>query len=155
MARVSGENQRIQTSHPEIGSAAAAINHAIAAREAPRADCHPARLASTNRQWPYCSALLFVTLPLDALGRVVGGSLITPADVIASVIATITLARLAAGHYRIRWNLGNPIVIFSAVPGGRCDVGDFVTRLIVDRGERIRAGGRRVHHAARVRRTRQ
>jgi hypothetical protein len=58
-------------------------------------------------------AALFVTLPLDALGRVVGGSLITPADVIASVIATITLARLAAGHYRIRWNLGNPIVIFA------------------------------------------
>jgi hypothetical protein len=58
-------------------------------------------------------AALFVTLPLDALGRVVGGSLITPADVIASVIATITLARLAAGRYRVRYNLGNPILIFA------------------------------------------
>jgi hypothetical protein len=58
-------------------------------------------------------AALFVTLPLDAMGRVVGGSLITPADLIASVIAMVTLARLAAGHYRIRWNLGNPLLIFA------------------------------------------
>ena len=58
-------------------------------------------------------AALFVTLPLDAMGHVVGGSLITPADAIASVIAIMTLARLASGHYRIRCNLGNPILIFA------------------------------------------
>jgi hypothetical protein len=58
-------------------------------------------------------AALFVMLPLDAFGRVVGGSLITPADVIASAIAMLTLARLAGGRYRTRGNLGSPVVIFS------------------------------------------
>jgi len=53
---------------------------------------------------------MFCALPLDAFGRVVAGSLITPADAVASAIAAMTLERLAAGRYRIRarldWAIG-------------------------------------------------
>ena len=46
-------------------------------------------------------AVLFVTLPLDAFGRVVAGSLVTPADVVAAAIAMLTVERLATGRYRM------------------------------------------------------
>ncbi|HVN30186.1 MAG TPA: hypothetical protein VMT64_16925 [Candidatus Binataceae bacterium] len=58
-------------------------------------------------------AALFIALPLDALGRVVGGSLVTPADVIAVAIALITPVQLASGRYRIRMKLDNPVMIFA------------------------------------------
>ena len=59
-------------------------------------------------------AALFAALPLDALGRVVGGSLVTPADVIASAIALLTLEHLATGRYRMRMALDNPMLVFAA-----------------------------------------
>jgi hypothetical protein len=59
-------------------------------------------------------AALFAALPLDSFGRVVGGSLITPADVIASAIALMTLERLATGRYRMRPTLDDPILMFTA-----------------------------------------
>ena len=59
-------------------------------------------------------AALFAALPLDALGRVVGGSLVTPADVIASAIALLTLEHLATGRYRMRMALDNPMLMFVA-----------------------------------------
>lgn len=46
-------------------------------------------------------AMLFVTLPLDAFGRVVGGHLITPSDVICAIIAIVTIQRLAMRRYII------------------------------------------------------
>jgi hypothetical protein len=58
-------------------------------------------------------AALFVALPLDAFGRVVAGSLITPADAIGSAIAMLTLGRLISGRYRMRPRLDNPILIFA------------------------------------------
>jgi hypothetical protein len=59
-------------------------------------------------------AALFAALPLDSFGRVVGGSLVTPADLIASAIALMTLERLAVGRYRMRLTLDNPILMFTA-----------------------------------------
>lgn len=50
---------------------------------------------------------------MDAFGRVVGGSLLTPADLVGGVIATLTLERLATGRYRLYVSLGQPIVIFA------------------------------------------
>ena len=47
-------------------------------------------------------ALLFVTLPLDAFGRVVAGSLLTPADVVGAAIAILTVERLVTRRYRLR-----------------------------------------------------
>ena len=44
-------------------------------------------------------ALLFVTLPLDAFGRVVGGHLITPSDIVGALIAILTLERLTTRRY--------------------------------------------------------
>jgi len=58
-------------------------------------------------------ALLFVTLPLDALGRVVAGSLITPADVVGAAIAILTLGCLATGRYRIDGSLDKAILVFA------------------------------------------
>jgi hypothetical protein len=46
-------------------------------------------------------AMLFVTLPLDAFGRVVGGHLIIPSDVGGALIALLTLERLATRRYVI------------------------------------------------------
>ena len=57
-------------------------------------------------------AALFVTLPLDAFGRVVAGSLITPADLVGAAIALLTLARLATRRYRIHPSLDQPILVF-------------------------------------------
>jgi hypothetical protein len=57
-------------------------------------------------------AVLFITLPLDALGRVIAGSLVTPADAVAAAIAIVTLERLATGRYRIRARLDQPIIVF-------------------------------------------
>ncbi|HLI79668.1 MAG TPA: hypothetical protein VKV03_06775 [Candidatus Binataceae bacterium] len=58
-------------------------------------------------------AILFSTLPLDAFGRVVAGSLVTPADVVAVVVALMTLERLATGRYRVSANLDPPIIVFA------------------------------------------
>ena len=58
-------------------------------------------------------AILFLTLPLDAFGHVVAGSLVTPADVVAAVIALLTLERLATGRYRISAKLDSPIIVFA------------------------------------------
>ena len=58
-------------------------------------------------------ALLFLALPFDAFGHVVAGSLVTPADVIALVVAMLTLERLATGRYRISVSLDRPILIFA------------------------------------------
>jgi hypothetical protein len=57
-------------------------------------------------------AILFVTLPLDAFGRVVGGSLITPADLIAVAIAVLTLERLATRRYQVHPSLDQPVMMF-------------------------------------------
>jgi hypothetical protein len=57
-------------------------------------------------------ALLFVTLPMDAFGRVVAGSLVTPADVIGAVVAMVTIERLATGRYRIRPSLDKALLAF-------------------------------------------
>jgi hypothetical protein len=46
-------------------------------------------------------AMLFVTLPLDAFGRVVGGHLMTPSDVVGALIALLALERLATRRYVI------------------------------------------------------
>src|SRR5580704_11683151 len=58
-------------------------------------------------------AILFLMLPLDAFGHVVAGSLVTPADVVAAVIALLTLERLATGRYRISAKLDSPIIVFA------------------------------------------
>lgn len=58
-------------------------------------------------------AALFVTLPLDALGRVVAGSLITPADVIGAAIAMVTIEHLATRRYVISGSLGESILAFA------------------------------------------
>ena len=57
-------------------------------------------------------ALLFVTLPLDAFGRVVAGSLLTPADVVGAVIAMLTVERFATRRYRIHPRLDKAILAF-------------------------------------------
>lgn len=59
-------------------------------------------------------AVLFVTLPLDACGRVVAGSLITPADVVGAVIAILTLERLATRRYRMRPSRDKMLLAFTA-----------------------------------------
>ena len=59
-------------------------------------------------------AVLFVTLPLDAFGRVVAGSLITPADVVGAVIAILTLERLATRRYRLRPSRDKMLLAFTA-----------------------------------------
>ncbi len=58
-------------------------------------------------------AALFITLPLDAFGRVVAGSLITPADLLAAAIAMLTIERLASGRYRLHPSLDMPILMFA------------------------------------------
>ena len=57
-------------------------------------------------------AVLFVTLPLDALGRVVAGSLITPADLVGAAIAMLTIERLATRRYHLHASLDKPILVF-------------------------------------------
>jgi hypothetical protein len=57
-------------------------------------------------------AVLFVTLPLDAFGRVVAGSLLTPADVVGVVIAVLTVERLVTRRYRIHIKFDKSIVAF-------------------------------------------
>jgi hypothetical protein len=57
-------------------------------------------------------AALFVTLPLDAFGRVVAGSLITPADVVGAAIAMLTLERLATRRYHLDARRDKPILVF-------------------------------------------
>ena len=59
-------------------------------------------------------AMLFLTLPFDAFGHVVAGSLVTPADVVALGVAAMTLERLATGRYRISVESHAPILIFAA-----------------------------------------
>ncbi len=58
-------------------------------------------------------AALFIALPLDAFGRVVAGSLATPADVVAAAIAIITLINLATGRYQVHASLDQPILVFA------------------------------------------
>jgi hypothetical protein len=58
-------------------------------------------------------AVLFVTLPLDAFGRVAAGSLITPADVVGAAIAMLTLERLATRRYRVHPSADKPILVFA------------------------------------------
>jgi hypothetical protein len=57
-------------------------------------------------------ALLFVTLPLDAFGRVVAGSLLTPADVVGAAIAVLTVERLVTRRYRIDLRFDKSILAF-------------------------------------------
>jgi hypothetical protein len=57
-------------------------------------------------------AVLFVTLPLDAFGRVVAGSLITPADVVGTAIAMLTVERLTTGRYRMHPSLDQSVFAF-------------------------------------------
>ncbi len=57
-------------------------------------------------------AVLFVTLPLDAFGQVVAGSLITPADVVGTAIAMLTVERLATRRYHVHPNLDKSIFAF-------------------------------------------
>jgi hypothetical protein len=57
-------------------------------------------------------AVLFVTLPMDAFGRVIAGSLITPADVVGSGIALLTIERLATRRYRVRPRLDQSLLAF-------------------------------------------
>jgi len=57
-------------------------------------------------------AVSFITLPLDAFGHVVGGSLITPADLVGTAIAMLTLERLATRRYQMRASLDQPILGF-------------------------------------------
>lgn len=57
-------------------------------------------------------AVFFVTLPLDALGRVVAGSLVTPADLVGAMIALMTVASLATRRYRIDAIRDQPILVF-------------------------------------------
>ncbi len=58
-------------------------------------------------------AALFLTLPLDAFGRVVGGSLLTPADLVALAIAILTVERLATGRYRLHASFDQPVLVFA------------------------------------------
>jgi hypothetical protein len=58
-------------------------------------------------------AVLFVTIPLDALGRVVAGSLITPADVVGAAIAMLTIERLATHRYVINGSLSESMLAFA------------------------------------------
>jgi len=57
-------------------------------------------------------AVLFVTLPMDAFGRVVAGSLITPADVVGAGIAILTIERLATRRYRVRPSRDQSLLAF-------------------------------------------
>lgn len=57
-------------------------------------------------------AVLFVTLPLDAFGQVVAGSLITPADVVGTAIGMLTVERLATRRYHVHPNLDKSIFAF-------------------------------------------
>lgn len=58
-------------------------------------------------------AILFVTLPLDALGHVVAGSLVTPADVVGLAIALLTIERLVTRRYRLHPSVNKSIVAFA------------------------------------------
>jgi hypothetical protein len=57
-------------------------------------------------------AILFITLPLDAFGRVVAGSLLTPADVVGLAIAIVTIERLVTRRYQLRPSVDKSIFAF-------------------------------------------
>jgi hypothetical protein len=57
-------------------------------------------------------AMLFVTLPLDAFGRVVGGHLITPSDIVCALIAMPTLGRLTTRRYVIHARGDKALIAF-------------------------------------------
>jgi hypothetical protein len=57
-------------------------------------------------------AVLFATLPLDAFGHVVAGSLVTPADLVGAAIAMVTIERLVTGRYRLHPGREKSIVAF-------------------------------------------
>ncbi len=57
-------------------------------------------------------AILFFTLPLDAFGHVVAGSLVTPADVVGLAIAMLTIERLATRRYRLHPRIDKSILAF-------------------------------------------